>query len=330
MIDKIQYVVTKETNPYRNIALEEYLLQNVETGTCILYLWQNRHTIVIGRNQNCWKECKVDGLEKDGGFLARRLSGGGAVFHDMGNLNFTFLVPKEDYDVDRQLKVIIEACRLLGVHAEKTGRNDITIDGRKFSGNAFYKTEKSCYHHGTLLLHVDMENLSRYLNVSTDKLQAKGVSSVKSRVTNLKDFCPEITVELMTKKLIEAFQNVYGLTAEELREDELPKDVLEEKYRFFSDPAWKYGRHLPFTFRAAKRFGWGDADLQLEVKEGRIADAVIFSDAMDETFLLQIPEALKECEFRQDAMKKSLQSIPCNTEEQKEIIKDVETLLKEE
>ena len=151
MIQQIQYVISKGTNPYENIALEEYLLQRVSENTCILYLWQNKNTVVIGRNQNCWKECKVTALEEDGGYLARRLSGGGAVFHDLGNLNFTFLVRKVDYDVDRQLEVILTACRMLGIHAEKTGRNDITVDGKKFSGNAFYKTEESCYHHGTLL-----------------------------------------------------------------------------------------------------------------------------------------------------------------------------------
>ena len=135
MITKASFLLTQETNPYKNLALEEFLLMNCQPGECILYLWQNRNTVVIGRNQNCWKECNVSQLEKDGGFLVRRLSGGGAVYHDMGNLNFTFLVRKEDYNVDRQMNVIIRAMQLLGIHAEKTGRNDITADGRKFSGN---------------------------------------------------------------------------------------------------------------------------------------------------------------------------------------------------
>lgn len=330
MIKHIQYIVTEETNPYKNIAMEEYLLRNAAPETCILYLWQNRHTIVIGRNQNCWKECKVAELEADGGFLARRLSGGGAVFHDMGNLNFTFLIPEEDYDVDRQLKVIVEACRLLGIKAEKTGRNDITVDGKKFSGNAFYKTEGKCYHHGTLMIQVDLENVSHYLNVSADKLKAKGVSSVKSRVTNLSEFYPGLTIELMTEKLIEAFQNVYGVEAKELKTETLPKEILEERAEFFGSPSWKYGKHRPFSFAASKRFIWGDIDIRFQVKEGIIEHADVFSDAMDETFLLKVPEILEGCPFDPKAMEERLTAMNQETEEQRQMIKDIELLLKEQ
>ena len=160
MINRLIWLETDNTYPYRNLAMEEYMTNHVPDGTCILFLWQNRHTVVIGRNQNCWKECRVNFLEEEGGYLVRRLSGGGAVFHDLGNLNFTFIVRKPDYDVDRQLQVILEAVRRLGIQAEKTGRNDITVEGRKFSGNAFYQTGDCCYHHGTLLVHADKENMS--------------------------------------------------------------------------------------------------------------------------------------------------------------------------
>ncbi|MEG0693587.1 MAG: lipoate--protein ligase family protein, partial [Oscillospiraceae bacterium] len=174
MIKHIGVIQSTKTEPYQNLALEEYLLHHVDEGECILYLWQNRQTVVVGRNQNCWKECKVEELKKDGGYVVRRLSGGGAVFHDLGNLNFTFLVRQEDYNLDRQLQVILKAVQKLGIRAEKSGRNDITVNGQKFSGNAFYSTNGHCYHHGTLLLNVDMENLTQYLNVSTEKLQSKG------------------------------------------------------------------------------------------------------------------------------------------------------------
>ena len=161
MITKTRFIESKQVVPYANLALENHLLESVAEETCILYLWQNQRTVVIGRNQNAWRECRTTELAADGGYLARRLSGGGAVFHDLGNLNFTFLLPTKDFDVSRQLEVILQAMRHLGLAAERSGRNDVTIEGRKFSGNAFYDSRGHSYHHGTLLVDVDMDALSR-------------------------------------------------------------------------------------------------------------------------------------------------------------------------
>ncbi|MBP9987982.1 MAG: lipoate--protein ligase, partial [Ruminococcus sp.] len=149
---KIHIIETFDTNPYHNLALEEALLKSVKPEECILYLWQNRQTVVIGRNQNALAECKVQKLEADGGFLARRLSGGGAVFHDLGNLNFTFLACADWFSKEIQTDIIIDAIRSLGIDAEKNGRNDLTVNGQKFSGHAYYKTKDKCYHHGTIML----------------------------------------------------------------------------------------------------------------------------------------------------------------------------------
>ena len=141
MINRLSYFISSSTNPYLNLAVEEYLLETVKPNQLILYLWQNERTVVIGKNQNAWKECRFQELEADGGHLARRLSGGGAVFHDLGNLNFTFLIPSSDYDLSKQMSVILEAVRSLGIDAQKSGRNDVTVDGKKFSGNAFCQKE---------------------------------------------------------------------------------------------------------------------------------------------------------------------------------------------
>ena len=137
MNNRLTIIESDSTNPYKNLALENWLLDHVAEDEVILYLWQNQHTVVVGKNQNAWKECNISTLEADGGHLARRLSGGGAVYHDLGNLNFTFLAHKARYDVAKQLEVILRGLQRLGIEAEKSGRNDILVDGRKVSGNAF-------------------------------------------------------------------------------------------------------------------------------------------------------------------------------------------------
>ncbi len=301
MITNIRTYVTDTTNPHHNLAIEEYLLYQVKQNECILYLWQNRHTVVIGRNQNCWKECKVNELEEDGGYLARRLSGGGAVYHDLGNLNFTFLVNKEDYDVDRQLQVIQEAVASFGITVEKSGRNDLTIQGRKFSGNAFFENKGKCYHHGTLLICVDVEQMSRFLSVSQDKLKSKGVDSVRSRVDNLSNMSSEITVGIMKEHLIMAFEKVYGCKATSISEAEIDwKEVagLEEKNASWQ---WRCGRRIPFTHEFSRRFSWGNIEFQIQVNEGVIQELSLDSDSM-ESRLYILEQALKGCPYQRKAV----------------------------
>ena len=321
MIKNIRYLITRETNPYKNLALEEYLLKNVKDDECILYLWQNQHTVVIGRNQNPWKECKVTKLEQNGGHLVRRLSGGGAVYHDLGNLNFTFLVSKESYDVNKQLDVILKAVNSLGIPAKKDGRNDITVEGKKFSGNAFYRTGKQCYHHGTLLVDVDMGSLSRYLNVSKKKLASKGVESVRSRVCNLKDYDKTLTIDRMIDELIKAFGQVYGLEPVSLEERHLKYEEIKRGIDKFSSWDWKYGKKMDFNYSIGKRFPWGEIDIKLHVSSGVIKDALIFSDALEVEPFIKMAQVLKDCEFTITAMLKAVESIEFFQEEkQKEDI----------
>ena len=227
MIKKIAYFIGACTDPHRNLALEEYLTDTVGEDTCILYLWQNRHTVVIGRNQNAWQECRTTELSLDGGTLARRLSGGGAVYHDLGNLNFTFSLREADYDLRRQQSVIVEACRLLGIPAEISGRNDILTNGCKFSGNSFYSHAGCAFHNGTLLVNVDMANLGKYLTPSKTKLESKGVASVRSRVINLTELKPDLTIDAMATAMVKAFESVYGLEAAALCEQDFDADEIE-------------------------------------------------------------------------------------------------------
>lgn len=306
MITKLRIFETEETNPHRNLATEKYLMDITKPGECLLYLWQNKNTVVIGKNQNPWLECRTSLLEEEGGSLARRLSGGGAVFHDLGNLNFTFIMCKEDYDLDKQVSVIQTACALAGIAAEKSGRNDLLADGRKFSGNAFYQNRTHAYHHGTLMVDVDKDKLGRYLSPPKAKLEAKGVTSVRSRVVNLKELNPALTINIMKANMADAFCKVYGLDAQPLTLTDT--DLAEisktaEEYR-----SWEYlfGTPLPFSFQCEARFDWGYIHLQLEAKEGIVRGAKVYTDAMDWALPQSVEKALLNCRFETAAMQKAL------------------------
>ena len=302
MIRRLTVLRTGNTDPYHNLALEELLLHSVAPGQCILYLWQNQHTVVIGRNQHAANECRIRKLEADGGHLARRLSGGGAVYHDLGNLNFTFLVPTGDYDLARQNEVILSAVQAVGVRAEKSGRNDLTVEGKKFSGHAFYRTGDRSYHHGTLMVAVDKAIMSRYLNVSPLKLQAKGVASVKSRVANLTDYLPGLTIAALSDALVWAFSAVYGLPVEELREQELDAARLAEGIRRFASPEWKYGDCRPLEISREARFDWGTVRLDYTLADGVIAEAALWSDGLEADYLSAVPALLRGCALTPQAL----------------------------
>ncbi len=297
-------------DPHANLAMEKHLMDITPAGTCILYLWQNQNTVVIGRNQNAWLECRSSLLEEEGGKLARRLSGGGAVFHDLGNLNFTFIMRRENYDLDKQLSVIQAACALAGIQTEKSGRNDVLADGRKFSGNAFYQSRTHAYHHGTLMVDVDKDKLGRYLSPPKAKLEAKGVTSVRSRVVNLKELAPELTIDRLKTYMTEAFSQVYGMEATPLAltdEDMAAIEQLKAEYG-----AWEYlfGTPLPFTFSCEGHFSWGHIQLQLSAKEGIINGVKFYSDAMDWALPGTVETALTGCRFALADMQTALQASP--------------------
>ena len=323
MIEKITYIESENTYPYQNLAVEEYLLLHCDKEECILYLWQNRNTVVIGRNQNAWKECLVSKLEEENGYPVRRLSGGGAVYHDLGNLNFTFLVRKENYDVDRQLSVILEAVKKLGIHAEKSGRNDILIDGHKFSGNAFYEQGDCCYHHGTLMVNVNMGELSRYLTVSKDKLQSKGVDSVRARVANLTEYAPDLTVDMLKQKLLEAFEEVYGLKAKIIKTEDLDAGEVQERTERFASWDWIFGKKLDFQYEMSHRFSWGQVTLQIKVKNGKIEDLNVYSDSMKPSFIAEISRYLKGIRYDKQAICTELGLYWSVDKEEEQMMKDI-------
>ncbi|MGI5921106.1 MAG: lipoate--protein ligase [Syntrophomonadaceae bacterium] len=303
---KTKLAYSNSFDPWYNLAIEEYLLNHVAEDEIILYLWQNDHTVVIGKYQNAWKECRCQLLEQEGGKIARRLSGGGAVYHDLGNLNFTFIMDRKLYNLEKQLQVILNAVKKAGIEAEFTGRNDITVDGKKFSGNAFCFLERAVYHHGTLLINSDMSKLSRYLQVSKEKMVAKAIeaNSVQSRVVNLAALQESITIQSMMDNMKESFKELYGgdLSVIELVANE-EIACLHDRY---SSWEWRYGETPEFDVTFKKRFIWGEIDMGLSVEEGKITDAVVYSDAMDVSIIESLKDLLQGLPFRFDAIKQRI------------------------
>jgi lipoate-protein ligase A len=330
LIHNIKYIIGNHFDPYYNLALEEYLLKHVKKGECILYLWQNEKTVVIGRNQNPWKECKLQELEDFGGKLVRRLSGGGAVFHDLGNLNFTFLMNKEDYDLTKQQGVIVKAVNHLNIPAVINGRNDITVDERKFSGNAFYTDGENSYHHGTILVKVNMGDLSKYLNVSKDKLISKGVESVKSRVVNLTEYDKNLTIDIMKNHVIRAFEEVYGLTAQELDTFEISVKELKVRKNRFSSWEWNLGKKLDFDYKVEERYPWGNVEVLFRVDKGMVRETNVYSDSLDTDYISSLTESLQNCKFSSDEIIKRIEEIDPSNELQNQMAEDLISMIRKE
>lgn len=277
------WYASESVDPWWNLALEAYLLDVVGPDQVFFYIWQNNHTVVVGRNQNPWKECRIQLLEEENGKLARRLSGGGAVYHDLGNLNFTFIMGKRLYDLDRQYAMLTDAVRKVGIPVRRNGRNDIVAEnGHKFSGNAFYLRPAAALHHGTILIDTDLGKVQRYLNASREKLASKGVDSVRSRVINLKTLKPSLTVEEMHSALLAAFECAYGRTAhplEDLLEIDGPK-VKGFRDKFASEK-WRFDDTPDFNFQFGRRFDWGEIEFCLDVQKGKIHRVKVYSDALE-------------------------------------------------
>lgn len=279
---KTQFVVSNQTNPYWNIAVENYLLSLPESETITLYLWRNHRTVVIGQNQNPFSECNVEALEADGGYLMRRKTGGGAVYHDDGNINFSFVVPKKYYDQTRQFSVIQRAVLDFGIASELSGRNDVLTEGRKFSGNAFSKGRYQDLHHGTILIKGNMEDLQRYLKPKPAKLLKHGVDSVRSRVVNLSEINPEITSENIVPHLKAAFEEIYGMQASTLDfKDIITHPEVRKLYDEFASDEWRYNKWKNFTAQRSAQFEWGGVEVSLDISNGVIKGVRIASDAID-------------------------------------------------
>ena len=231
---EFKYLIGTETEPYRNLAIEQELMKSVKCGTAILYLWQNDNTIVVGRNQDVYSECRVDAFLEEGGYIARRHSGGGAVYHDTGNLNFSILCNATEEKFCGYQKILKDVLSEFGVKSEYNGKNDILVDGKKCSGNATYADGDRVCQHGTLLISTDIERMVSFLTPEKSKLVRNHVSSIASRVINLREFSGSINVESMKKMFIR-------ITEASKLEYTPDKNRIDELTNFYKSQKWVYG-----------------------------------------------------------------------------------------
>ena len=288
-----------------NLARDGYFLENNKKGDVILYFYVNKNAVIIGRNQNAWKECSIANMDADGVQLVRRHSGGGAVFHDNGNLNFSFITDEKHYDLNRQMRVILNAVSKLGLKAELSGRNDITVDGKKFSGNAFSLAKGNRSHHGTILVNADLTKLSNYLCVSKEKMRSKGIDSVRARVCNLCELSSGLTVEAMRRLVIESFIEEYGAASEYVFDGTALAEVEERRERLASWE-WRFGKTPQFDFETDKRFSFGDTQIYFNSRNGVIRETKVYSDCLDTELTTEIENALTGVHFRKEEFKAAL------------------------
>lgn len=288
-----------------NLARDGYFLENNKKGDVILYFYVNKNAVIIGRNQNAWKECSIANMDADGVQLVRRHSGGGAVFHDNGNLNFSFITDEKHYDLNRQMRVILNAVSKLGLKAELSGRNDITVDGKKFSGNAFSLAKGNRSHHGTILVNADLTKLSNYLCVSKEKMRSKGIDSVRARVCNICELSSGLTVEAMRRLVIESFIEEYGAASEYVFDGTALAEVEERRERLASWE-WRFGKTPQFDFETDKRFSFGDTQIYFNSRNGVIRETKVYSDCLDTELTTEIENALTGVHFRREEIKAAL------------------------
>ena len=305
-------IVNENTDPRINLAVEEYALNYLDPREDYAILWQNEPAVIIGRNQNTVAEVNAPYIKEHGIHVVRRLSGGGAVYHDFGNLNFTFIVDDDKTVVSNFeyfTKPVIEALASLGVKAEFSGRNDITIDGQKFSGNAQYWSKDRLLHHGTILYNSDLSVVQEALNVKLDKIQSKGVKSVRSRVTNIFPHLPKpITIDEFKETLWRFL--IPGDKAEEyvLTEKDwaIIRELSEKRYAKWE---WNYGASPEAEIEKEERFAGGKLELKFNIRDGLIQDMHIFGDFFGKKEVSEFAEMLNGKEYREGAVAELLDSV---------------------
>ncbi|MFC5448245.1 lipoate--protein ligase [Paenibacillus aestuarii] len=303
------------TDPRINLAIEEYALRHLPAGESYLLFYINEPSIIIGKNQNTIEEINPEYVKSQGLHVVRRLSGGGAVYHDLGNLNFSFITEDDGnsfHNFQKFTQPVVEALHKLGVEAVLSGRNDLQIGERKISGNAQFSTKGRMFSHGTLLFASEIENVVSALKVNPDKIQSKGIKSIRSRVANITEFLREpITIEQFRTKLLES---IFGTTIEQVPRYKLTEEdwrriheLSKERYQSWD---WNYGRSPKSTVQNSKRFeGVGTLDARLDIEEGYMKHVKIFGDFFGASDVSELEEQLQGVRYEETAIRERLAGI---------------------
>ncbi len=304
------YIEGQSHDPAFNLAMEEHLYRTVDGGhPGYFLLWQNEPSIIVGRFQNTAQEVNRAFVEERGIRVVRRISGGGAVYHDLGNLNYTFIVPNDEgtpFDFARHAMPVVRALEKLGVTAEFNSRNDLAIDGQKFSGSAQHMDKRRLLHHGTLLFDSDLSVLGQALAVDEEKFTSKGFKSVRSRVTNI---LPHLPVKLSMAEFIAALRDsLSGTEQRPLSPDEIGAvgTLRDTKYATWE---WNWGESPEYTERKVRRFTWGKVEALLNVKDGILAEARFFGDFFGVENREELETLLAGCPFRKEDLRERLSAV---------------------
>lgn len=291
--------VSLETDPYFNVAAEYQLFLQSDEDTC-LFLWQNRPAVIAGRNQNFFAECDMAYLERHQILPVRRLSGGGAVFQDMGNVNFTFLTKERRADTDQFLSVIKSAVASYGIVCTFSGRNDLLYEGKKFSGHAYYTDDGNYLYHGTIMVDVDMDMLSNALKPSLLKLRSKGITSVKSRVINLSQINGEITAAGIKDALMGTFSAICDTCApvQYISKETMHLSLLD----IITHDEWIYGEAPEYEINAEKKLPLGNVSIAADIVDGRVRHITIHTDSLSTFDFFDCEKKLIGVLFKEDTL----------------------------
>ena len=309
----MRYIITNYSKAYYNMALEQMLMEDKRFNEEYLFFYIHTPSIIVGKNQNTFAEINPAFVKEHNITVARRISGGGAVYHDEGNLNFSFVCKRnaqQGIDFARFTKPVINALKTLGVNADLSERNDILIEGRKFSGNAEYLNKEKILHHGTLMIDVNIENLVNALHVNPLKLQSKAIQSVRSRVANLNDFLPEPMTSLQFRDfLVKSLQE--ELSLKPLYLDENTKKIIQEKVQTtFSTYEYNFSRSPKASFEKKKKFPFGLVEAYVDIQKGKIKNIHFFGDFFFKRNISELEELLTDTPFTETDVRKKLETVP--------------------